>query len=213
MSLDPTRIHLTTDPLTRRMTGVAAHGLIPFSVPFMTEIAHNLWQGGCADGLVLPAEIKHVVSLYPWESYTAKHELTTAVHVRMLDGLGEDMGLIDDLARWVRACRKSGPVLSHCQAGLNRSSLVTAKVLMLDGYTAAEAIRLIREKRSPACLCNPAFEAWLLTADGRVDCVACGRRVFLNKDGGLRRHGRPWCPGSTVPPDAVRSMASTAVAS
>lgn len=212
MSLDPTRIHLTTDPLTRRMTGVAAHGNIPFSVPFMTEIAPNLWQGGCEDGLILPGQIKHLVSLYPWESYAAKHELTTAVHIRMLDGLGEDMGLIEHAARWAAACRATGPVLIHCQAGLNRSSLVVARVLMLDGHTAAEAIALIRARRSPACLCNPAFEAWLLAGDGRAECEACHRRVLLNKDGSLRRHGRPWCPGSTMPADAVRGAETLAAA-
>jgi protein-tyrosine phosphatase len=41
------------------------------------------------------------------------------------------------------------------------SSLVTARALVLSGLTADEAIALIREKRSPACLCNPSFERWL----------------------------------------------------
>ena len=30
--------------------------------------------------------------------------------------------------------------------------------------TAADAIALIREKRSPACLSNPSFERWLRQA-------------------------------------------------
>jgi len=61
----------------------------------------------------------------------------------------------------VNACREDGPTLVHCQAGLNRSSLVAARALVLGGMTADDAIALIREKRSPACLCNPAFERWL----------------------------------------------------
>jgi hypothetical protein len=39
---------------------------------------------------------------------------------------------------------------------------------MLGGKTADDAIRTVREKRSPACLCNRAFEEYLrgLDADG-----------------------------------------------
>jgi protein-tyrosine phosphatase len=49
----------------------------------------------------------------------------------------------------------------HCQAGLNRSSLVIARALILSGMPSVAAIALIREKRSPACLSNPSFERWL----------------------------------------------------
>jgi len=160
-SIDPTRTAISTDPLTLRMTGVSAHGFIPFDVPFISEIAPHLWQGGCQDGLPLPARIRHVVSLYPRERYEAGHELDSMVEVRMRDNAGQGMDQIPVLAAWVNACRKTGPVLVHCQAGLNRSSLVTATALMLEGATADAAVALIREKRSPACLCNPAFEQWV----------------------------------------------------
>jgi protein-tyrosine phosphatase len=161
MSSDPTGIKIAFDPTVQRMTGVTAHGFISFDVPFITEITPGLWQGGCKNGLILPRFIKHVVSLYPWESYKARHEVTSTLTVRMLDAEDQDTGAVDQLARWVAHCRKTGPVLVHCQAGLNRSSLVAARVLMLDGMSADEAIRLIREKRSAACLCNEAFEDWL----------------------------------------------------
>lgn len=214
MSGDPTQVQMEADPLTQRMTGVTNHGLIPFDVPFMTEIAHNLWQGGTKYGLTLPGHIRHLVSLYPWEFYRVKHEMTTTVHVRMLDGLGQDMGLIPKLAGWVQECRKTGPVAVVCQAGLNRSSLVVARVLMLNGLTAPEAIEVIREKRSPACLCNPEFEAWLLAADGRALCPACGRRITLTATGRLRTHNQgrrgnaPECYGSRYRPrDAATAVA------
>jgi protein-tyrosine phosphatase len=161
VSTDPTRIALAADPRTRRMTGTTAHGFIPFDVPFISEIAPNLWQGGCENGLPLPAPIRHLVSLYPWESYKVKHELDSTVAVRMHDSTEQAMEQIPVLAAWVNACRKNGPVLVHCQAGLNRSSLVVAMALMLEGSTADAAIALIRSKRSPACLCNPMFEQWL----------------------------------------------------
>jgi protein-tyrosine phosphatase len=161
VSADPTRIALRTDPRNLRMTGTTAHGFIPFDVPFISEIAPGLWQGGCTNGLVLPDHIRHLVSLYPWESYTVMHELDSAVAVRMHDSTEQALEQVPVLGAWVNACRKSGPVLVQCQAGLNRSSLVTAMALMLSGITADAAIALIREKRSPACLCNPMFEEWL----------------------------------------------------
>jgi protein-tyrosine phosphatase len=161
MSGDPTGIKIAFDPTVQRMSGVADHGMTPFDVPFISEIAPGLWQGGCKNGLLLPKFIKHVVSLYPWEAYKAKHDLASTLSVRMHDAVDQGTGEVDEIARWAATCRKTGPVLIHCQAGLNRSSLVTARVLMISGATADEAIRLIREKRSQACLCNPAFEEWL----------------------------------------------------
>jgi protein-tyrosine phosphatase len=54
----------------------------------------------------------------------------------------------------------------HCQAGLNRSGLVTALALILNGMSPERAIGLLRQKRTPLVLCNGAFEAWLLGQDG-----------------------------------------------
>lgn len=167
MTKDPTKIKLQTnvtadrDPTLVRMSGITTHKLMPFDVPFMTEIAHNLWQGGCQDGLQLPHFIKHIVSLYPWEAYAIHHNIDSSLTVKMYDSLQQDTEKIQELARWVNICRKEGPVLVHCQAGLNRSSVVVARALMLEGKTADEAIDLLRENRSPACLCNSAFEDYL----------------------------------------------------
>lgn len=166
MSVDPTRIDISFDPRQRRMEGIAVHGNTPFSVPFISQVGGNLWFGGCTDGLVLPEEIQHLVSLYPWEQYTVRHEIKSALTVRLYDSLEQALDQVDDIARWVNACRSSGPTLVHCQAGLNRSGLVTARALMLDpGLTAEEAINLLRVKRSPAVLCNDAFEAYLRGLD------------------------------------------------
>lgn len=165
MSGDQTGIKPAFDPTVQRLTGETAHGFLPIDVPFITEIAPGLWQGGVRNGLILPRFIRHVVSLYQGEAYRVKHRLDSTLTVRMLDAIDQDTGMVDEIARWVSHCRKTGPVTVHCQAGLNRSSLVTARVLMLDGMTASEAIGLLREKRSPACLCNPAFEEWLRGLD------------------------------------------------
>lgn len=161
MSSDPTAIEIDFDPRVQRMEGVAVHGNTPFSVPFISQIEENLWMGGCSDGLVLPTHIEHIVSLYPWEQYRIRHEFKSYLVVRLYDSLEQALDQVDDIATWVNARQAEGPVLVHCQAGLNRSGLVTARALMLGGLTADEAIALVREKRSPAVLCNDAFEAYL----------------------------------------------------
>lgn len=158
---DPTRIDLRTDPTTQRMSGVAVHGNTAFDVPFISRILGNLWQGGCEDGLVLPRFIKHLVSLYPWEEYEVQHNLRSSLTVRMFDSLDQSFDQVAAIAEWVDGCVKDGPTLVHCQAGLNRSSLVAGCALTLAGFSGQEAVELLREKRSPACLCNPAFESHL----------------------------------------------------
>lgn len=159
--VDPTKIDIALDPTTQRMTGIARHGMTPFDVPYISEVAENLWQGGCMTGLVLPKTIEHLVSLYPWESYTVKHNLDSILIMRMFDSLEQGTEQVDSIARWINERRKDGVVLVHCQAGLNRSSLVVARALMLEGMSAGDAIETLRSKRSPAVLCNPAFEEYL----------------------------------------------------
>jgi protein-tyrosine phosphatase len=162
---DPTRVDITTDPANRRMIGVSMHGNKPFNVPFMSKIAENLYQGGCTSGLVLPDFVQHLVSLYPWEAYQLTHELESYLCVRMYDSADFDAATAEtvlDIASWVNSRRASGVVLVHCQAGLNRSSVVAgAAMVMNDEMTGPEAVEYLRAKRSAACLCNPSFEKWL----------------------------------------------------
>lgn len=163
MSVDPTRIDINFDPTVQRMSGIAYHGHTPFDVPFISSIGDGLWQGGCQDGLVLPKHIKHVVSLYPWEKYTVKHELDSFTEVKLYDAAEiPDPEQLVVLAKWINVCRKNASTLVHCQAGLNRSGLLAGLALVLSGYTPVEAIAKLRETRSPAVLCNKTFESWLL---------------------------------------------------
>ena len=158
---DPTSIDIETDPRTRRMKGVAVHGNTPFDAPFISQISGNLWQGGCENGMILPSNFYHLISLYPWEEYTLVHDMDSKLTVQMYDSTEQAFGQVDDIADWVVSCMKNGPTIVHCQAGLNRSSLVAGRALTKIGYSGPQAIRLLREKRSPACLCNKSFEAWL----------------------------------------------------
>jgi len=129
-----------------------------------SEILPGLWQGGSRNW--------DVVDRYEFESvFTLYHEAAgVGLGVKeirfgiydhdMTDFTPEDLQLLVDQAHadW-KAGRK---VLIRCQAGLNRSGLVMALVLIKDGYDPADAIALIREQRGDDALCNPVFERWLL---------------------------------------------------
>jgi protein-tyrosine phosphatase len=166
--VDPTAYSLggnldQSDPRVRRLDAYANHGWFRLRMPYMTEIAPNLWQGGVGRGLILPDFVDYQLSLFKWESYDVRHELKESRTVTMFDSLDQEFDEIPELSAWVNERRKLGPVFVHCQAGLNRSSLVVAKALLDNGdvQTGQEAIDLIRERRDPACLCNPAFEKWV----------------------------------------------------
>ena len=61
--------------------------------------------------------------------------------------------------RWMAGDR----VLVRCQAGLNRSGLVTALILMSTGLDAETAIREIRKNRADIALFNNEYVTWLMT--------------------------------------------------
>jgi protein-tyrosine phosphatase len=90
----------SSDPLTQRTRGVVSHRYTRFDVPFVSEIAHNLWQGGAREGLVLPDDIAHVVSLHPWESYIIRHSVRSVLKVVMQDTEDEPLDRIDGIADW-----------------------------------------------------------------------------------------------------------------
>ena len=61
-------------------------------------------------------------------------------------------------ARWKAGDR----TFIRCQAGLNRSGLVTALVLIKDGLEPSDAINHIRAQRHQDALCNEEFATWLM---------------------------------------------------
>lgn len=175
---DYSKIDIEFNPLHNYMRGRTAHGNMYFDVPFMSLIhsqidedgqeTNELWMGGCTDGLVLPKFIKNVISLYPWEQYTVNHALNSNLTVLMYDSSDPDQVSVEKITRiahWVNEVLEEGPTLVHCQAGLNRSGMIVASSLVLRGWTAKEAIELLREQRSSACLCNPFFENMVYRVD------------------------------------------------
>ena len=134
-----------------------------------SEILPNLYMGGTGDedivqfGKRLPElhereEFDAVVTCYsyaqPMSWYVHENRYGFA------DGPmnAKTFSKVVELADWLHSEWKSGKkCLSRCQAGLNRSGIVIALVLIKEGYSADEAIALIREKRDPNALFNPDF--------------------------------------------------------
>lgn len=173
MDEDPTAIPIFMDGKEPRIHGETNYGPA-FDCPLITPVTSKLWQGGCMTGLTLAPRFYHVISLYPWERYKFQRaRMDTEVYVYMYDSRDQGFEQVDALARLVNVCRQQeGDTLVHCQAGLNRSSLVIARALWLDGRSEGDGIivpgihgsgddivEMLRQKRSPAVLCNPSFEA------------------------------------------------------
>jgi protein-tyrosine phosphatase len=148
-----------------RMSGTAYHGGY-FDVPLIQRVwqrpqehgGGELWQGGCIDRIRLPEDFDYVLSLYPWEKYVLDPD-TERLEVEMYDSLDQATEQADELADLVvTKLRDGGKVLVHCQAGLNRSGLITALALVKLGSTPSEAIDLLRTQRTSQVLCNASFE-------------------------------------------------------
>lgn len=137
-------------------------------------IAPNLFQGGTDDEDVIhiPARtysrrddlpFDSIVTMYAWARpadwkvqefrYGVPDASITDID---LDRLRQAVDFGYD--RWKQGDR----VLIRCQAGLNRSGLVLALILIKDGSKPAEAISLIRTNRGEDALFNHDFHNWLL---------------------------------------------------
>jgi len=103
-----------------------------------------------------------IFNLYVWNDYPVVVG-QTRYDIEMRDS--ENVADISVLRRYavkINEAQEIGPVLVHCQMGINRSNLLAAFALILKGRTAKEAIQLLRDKRSPYVLMNRAFELFLL---------------------------------------------------
>lgn len=158
------------------------HGWVADSATATTlwhEVVPGLWQGGTADDdttdcPVSPSEgprlttthFDTVVTAYAWAR--PADWLVSEIRFGFYDSRISDipMDRLRTVVAATHAAWKSGDrVLVRCQAGLNRSGLITALVLIREGYSPSDAINLIRQKRSPYALCNREFATWLMTID------------------------------------------------
>lgn len=146
-----------------------------------SEIAPNLFVGGTADqdtvaqarearitfndfdvtedAEIGPEQFDAVVTMYAWARPVdwGVEELRWGIPDSVQHGI--DIESLRETVTWAHRRWTAGKkVLIRCQAGLNRSSLVAALVLVRDGLTGDQAITMIREGRSQKCLFNTRFE-------------------------------------------------------
>lgn len=146
-----------------------------YAEPLWSEVLPGLWQGGTAHqdemlanqakpGEKITADdFDTVITMYGYAQPVDWQVKEFRFAVYDSDMRDFDASELFDLVRvahtdWV----KSKKVLIRCQAGWNRSGLITTLVLIRHGYDAQEAIDLIRRTRSPHALCNNHFVRFLL---------------------------------------------------
>ena len=143
------------------------------------EILPNLFMGGTLDSKTIDCaqplqefqserDFDCIVTLYAWAA-----PANWGVEERRLGFpdaqiIEEYLEPIHEMAAWAHSRWKSGKkVLIRCQAGLNRSGLLTALVLLQEGHSPKQAIELIREKRSEWALCNSDYVAYIESLGGK----------------------------------------------
>lgn len=144
---------------------------VPFCESPWNEIVPNLWMGG-HDYMPLPGQIVDAVVGDEFDLVVSLYERwgcgpdpgVGRRYLRIPDGqlTDEDMAGVRELADLTAAAVQRGHrVLVRCQAGYNRSGLVTALTLLRLGHAAGEAVGLIRTRRSPFALCNETFVGYI----------------------------------------------------
>ena len=87
------------------------------------------------------------------------------VHWPIEDGPVPDPDTLRGVASLIAGCLKSGAVVYvHCQAGMNRSALVTARILIEQGMTAEQSIETVRERRRGSL--SDEYAEWLRREGG-----------------------------------------------
>jgi hypothetical protein len=153
------------------------------------EIVPHLWMGGHEyvdrDGLWTPAivdrEFDVVYSLHQREGYGPAAGVEDHFLGVPDDPLtAEQIMAVYRMAASVTFHWHSGRVvLVRCRAGLNRSGLVIAQVLINNGRSAEEAVEVIRTRRSPHALNNQTFVDYLTTSlDLSAQLTALGSETF-----------------------------------
>lgn len=135
-----------------------------------------MWMGGheyiADDGLSMRAivtdEFDVVYSLTYKEGYGPGSDVPHHV-LRVPDNALTRQQILDveEFAALAASDHAAGRrVLVRCWAGMNRSGLVVAEMLIQSGHSAADAIAMIRKYRSPGALNNGLFVAYLETGLG-----------------------------------------------
>jgi len=148
---------------------------IDYPSELWTELLPGLWQGGTDDDDVYDQLATPMITKKDFDLVVTAYALANPVDwfVKELrfgfydsDMSDFDPAELQAIVRLTHAEWKRGQrVLVRCQAGMNRSGLIMALVLVREGHTPQEAINLIREKRSQDALFNGRFADWLKKVD------------------------------------------------
>lgn len=143
----------------------------PFSETPWDEVVPGLWIGGHfwtdPAGDVRPAvvgeEFDLVVSLYTREGHGPDPQIEHVVYeIPDATLTAEQIRKVRELAGLTaQAVRDGRSTLVRCHYGHSRSGLVAAQALVELGQDLPAAIALLRERRSPRALNNPAFVRYL----------------------------------------------------
>jgi hypothetical protein len=152
---------------------------IDWDFPLWSEILPGLWLGGTDDNdtietgvdtykprMITKDDFDTVVTLYAWAQPVdwLVEEVRYGFYDSEISHI--DFNMVEQAADFAHKAWKSGKrVLIRCQAGINRSSLVMAHVLMKDGLSARATINLMREKRSDAVLLNKHFVEYIIMSE------------------------------------------------
>lgn len=179
---------------------------VPYAADGWNEIVPDLFIGGHdrADGpdqyrrcpVIVHNQFDLVISLYQRDGHGpgpgVEHHYLSIPDGALLAADAVRCGeLADTAAAAVQAGRK---VLVRCQAGYNRSGLVTALTLIRLGHDADKAISLIRERRSRYAMFNEHFLAHL-----RKEVPAPKRIQFSRRRGARMSEGAVYVGRHTSP--------------
>lgn len=165
---------------------------IPFCPRNWDEVADGLFLGGHdnqPDGgdARVTDQFDVVVSLYSRDGFGPNDGIPHYTHT-MIDGDLDpaDHEHVHRLAdHVVEAMEQHKRVLVRCQAGMNRSGLVSGLALVKQGWTTDEVLDKFRTARSEYVLFNQSFVDYLRTQEAelagqRSRCTTCkGRRSFF----------------------------------
>jgi protein-tyrosine phosphatase len=140
-----------------------------------SEIAPNLFMGGTDDADVIHRAAPHntarkdlpfdaIVTMYAWARPAdwKVQEFRYGIYDSAITEIDLDrlkQAVEFGYNRWLSGDR----LLVRCQAGLNRSGLVTALIMMSTGLDAETAIEQIRKNRGEDALFNNHYVEWLMS--------------------------------------------------
>ena len=144
-------------------------------ISLYSEVAPNLFMGGTADEDVIHQAVAYnkartdlpfdaIITMYAWANPAdwRVQEFRYGIYDSAIEDIDLDrlkQAVEFGYNRWLSGDR----VLVRCQAGLNRSGLVTALIMMSTGLDAETAIEQIRKNRADIALFNNNYVEWLMS--------------------------------------------------